>query len=119
MKFVISHSVTVKSVFCHSFSSDLSQLVRFQDVLEIGIQSSYDPINPIPFSIDIDDPNYEKSWSDGMIMFHTPNARHPVNSEAFSDISHIIYSKTKRFYGFHQPYDVLGSITLVLTEKSE
>jgi hypothetical protein len=84
-----------------------------------SIQSSCDPINPIPFSKDIDDPDYEESWSDGLIMFHNPNARHPVNPEAFSDISHIFYSETEGFHGFHQPYDVLGSITLVLTEKSE
>lgn len=74
-----------------------------------------DAIHPIPFSKDLDDPDYEESWSDGLIMFHNPNARHPVNPNVFSDISHIYYTEEKGFHGFHQPYDVLGSITMVMT----
>lgn len=76
-------------------------------------------IHPIPFSKDLDDPDYEESWSDGLIMFHNPNAKHPVDPDAFSDISHIFYSKDEGFYGYHQPYDVLGSITVVVTEAKE
>lgn len=78
-----------------------------------------DAIYPIPFSKDLDDPDYEESWSDGLIMFHNPNAKHPVDVEAFADISHIFYSEEAGFYGFHQPYDVMGSITLVVTGVSE
>lgn len=78
-----------------------------------------DAIYPIPFSKDLDDPDYEESWSDGLIMYHNPNAKNPVNPEAFSDISHIFYSEEDGFHGFHQPYDVLGSITIVITEKQE
>lgn len=73
-------------------------------------------IHPIPFSKDLDDPDYEESWSDGLIMFHNPNAKHPVDPNAFPDISHIFHSEDDGFYGYHQPYDVLGSITLVVTE---
>lgn len=76
-------------------------------------------IHPIPFSKDVDDQYYEESWSDGLIMFHNPNAKHPVDPNAFSDISHIFYSKDEGFHGHHQPYDVLGSITLVITESKE
>lgn len=78
-----------------------------------------DAIHPIPFSKDLDDPDYEESWSDGLVMFHNPNAKHPVNVEAFSDISHIFYSDEEGFHGFHQPYDVLGSITMIITETPE
>ncbi|UYG09313.1 hypothetical protein [Halomonas sp. M4R1S46] len=78
-----------------------------------------DAIHPILFSKDLDDPDYEESWSDGLIMFHNPNARHPVDPNAFSDISHIFYSEEKGFHGFHQPYDVLGSITMVVTAAEE
>jgi len=76
-------------------------------------------IHPIPFSKDLDDPDYEESWSDGLIMFHNPKAKYPVDPDAFSDISHIFYSEEKGFYGFHQPYDVLGSLTLVLTQANQ
>ncbi len=83
----------------------------------------YDPdpdaVHPIHFTQDLDDPDYEESWSDGLIMFHNPNAKHPVDPQSFSDISHIFYSEEEGFHGFHQPYDVLGSITLVVTEAKK
>ena len=71
-------------------------------------------IYPIPFSKDVDDEDYEESWSDGLIMFHNPNAKYPVDPVAFNDISHIMYSEDEGFTGYHQPYDVLGSMTLVV-----
>ncbi|MEZ9010268.1 hypothetical protein [Vibrio sp. 10N.247.311.59] len=52
-------------------------------------------------------------------MFHNPNAIHKVNPDAFSDISHIFYSEEEGVTGFHQPYDVLNSITVVVTTKPE
>ncbi len=72
-------------------------------------------IYPIPFAKDLDDPDYEESWSDGLIMFHNPKATIPLDPEIFPDISHIFYSEQDGFTGFHQPYDVLGSITVVVT----
>jgi hypothetical protein len=78
-----------------------------------------DAIYPIPFAKDLDDPDYEESWSDGLIVFHNPNAVVPLNPEVFSDISHIFYSEKDGFTGYHQPYDVLGSITIVVTTKEE
>lgn len=94
-----------------------------EDVKMIRSGFLYNPdpyaMHPIPFTKDLDDPDYEESWSDGLIMFHNPNARHPVDPNAFSDISHIFYTEEKGFYGFHQPYDVLGSITMVLTTAEE
>lgn len=77
-----------------------------------------DAIYPISFSKDVDDPDYEESWSDGLIMFHNPNAKKPVNPNAFKDISHIFYSEKDGFTGYHQPYDVLGSITIVVSEEN-
>jgi len=73
-----------------------------------------DAVYPIPFAKDLDDPDYEESWSDGLIMFHNPRAINPVDPEIFPDISHIFYSEADGFTGFHQPYDVLGSITIVV-----
>jgi hypothetical protein len=73
-------------------------------------------VHPIPFAKDLDDDDYEESWSDGLIMFHNPNAKHPVNPDYFDDISHISYIDGE-FAGMHQPYDVLGSITLVVSPK--
>lgn len=74
--------------------------------------------HPIPFTKNVDDPDYEESWSDGLIMFHNPNAINKVNPEAFSDISHVFYSEDEGFTGFHQPYDELNSMTLVIRNQS-
>lgn len=93
------------------------------DVKMIRYGYLYNPepnaIYPISFSKDVDDPDYEESWSDGLVMFHNPRAIYPVDPNDFADISHIFYSEKDGFSGFHQPYDVLGSMTLVLTPMPE
>jgi hypothetical protein len=78
-----------------------------------------DAIHPIPFAKDLDDRDYEESWSDGLIIFHNPNAVVPLNPELFPDISHVFYTEKDGFTGYHQPYDVLGSMTIVITTKKE
>lgn len=90
-------------------------------MIRSGFMYNPDPaaMQPIWFSKDLDDPDYEESWSDGLIMFHNPRAAHPVNPEMFGDISHIWFSDKDGFYGNHQPYDVLGSITTVIATDHE
>ena len=44
---------------------------------------------PVPFIIDVDDINYEETWADSLVMFHNPRALHPVDPQAFPDISHV------------------------------
>lgn len=73
-------------------------------------------LEPIPFSKDLDDEDYEESWSDGLIMFHNPNAALPIDPNDFPDISHISFVEGE-FVGIHQPYDVLGSITIVVNAR--
>ena len=71
----------------------------------------------IPFTKNVDDADYAESWSDGLIMFHNPYAKIPVNPDLFHDISHVMYSDEHGFTGYHQPYDVLGSVTIVVEPK--
>jgi hypothetical protein len=81
----------------------------------IRVGYRYDPLSyeAIPFRCDVDSPEYEESWSDSLIMYHNPNAKHPIDINIFSDISHIMYDEDKQdFVGRCQPYDVLSSITL-------
>jgi len=89
-----------------------------EDIEMIRVGYLYNPepnaLRPIPFSKNVDDSDYEESWSDGLIMFHNPNAKLPVNPDAFKDISHIFYSEEDGFTGIQQPYDVLGSMTFVI-----
>lgn len=75
-------------------------------------------LEPIQFSIDVDSPEYEESWSDSLIMYHNPNALHPVDPEWFGTISHEWVDKdTGEFMGYHRPYDVLSSVTLTLSSE--
>jgi hypothetical protein len=83
-----------------------------------GLLFDPDPksLHPIPFSADVDSPDYEESWSDSIVMFHNPNARIRVNPSCFGDISHTWFDVEKQeFLGYHQPYDVLHSITFTIS----
>lgn len=76
-------------------------------------------LDPTPFAKHLDDRDYEESWSDGLVMLHNPYALRPANPEVFADISHIYYSDQDGFDGYHQPYDVLGSVTMVISSAAE
>jgi hypothetical protein len=76
----------------------------------------YDP-NPnatdaIHFMSDIDDPTYEESWADTLMMYHNPYAKFPLDPNVFGDISHVFYyPEEKSFSYFTKPFDVLSSVT--------
>jgi len=75
-----------------------------------------DAIKPLEFAINVDDPRYEESWADSIVMYHNPNALHPVDHEWFPNITHLWRDlETGEFRGIQQPYDVLSSVTVVLS----
>lgn len=77
-----------------------------------------DALEPIQFSADVDSPEYEESWSDSLMMFHNPNALHPIDPNWFGTISHTWVDKESgEFVGYHQPYDVLSSVTMTLSSN--
>ncbi|WP_217525177.1 hypothetical protein [Vibrio metschnikovii] len=69
----------------------------------------------IPFHEDVDSPEYTESWSESLIMYHNPNALHPVEPSDFPDISHILKCDEDGDEGYFQPYDVLSSKSFVLS----
>lgn len=83
--------------------------------------------NPDPYAdkpsitmANIDDPDYEESWADGLILFHNPDALVPVDPALFPDISHMFFDKEKKqFYGQFQPSHIFASITQVLIPVPE
>lgn len=76
--------------------------------------------DPIPFTVDVDSPDYEESWSDSLIMYHNPDALCPVDCRGFQDISHASFDSEKGlFTGHFQPYDVLMSITLTIASNGK
>lgn len=55
-----------------------------------GFMVSHDPnaTEPIPFSLDVNSPNYSETWSEGLELYHNPNALHPLNPQLLPDIAH-------------------------------
>jgi hypothetical protein len=49
-------------------------------------------------------------------MFHNHSALYPINPEWFGTISHTWVDKESgKFIGSYQPYDVLSSVTMVVS----
>lgn len=85
-----------------------------------GMKANPNPnaLDPVPFAIDIDDPDYEEAWADCLVMFHNPNALHPVDPRAFPDISHVeIDPDTGEYSGILSPNEIYTSVTFTLVAK--
>lgn len=84
-----------------------------------GVLYNPDPnaFMPIPFSMDVDSPEYEESWSDSIVIYHNSKAINPIDPEVFRDISQFWYDDQKGLIGTLQPFDVLTSITLTIQPK--
>ena len=74
---------------------------------------------PIPFSMDVDSPDYEESWSDSMIIYHNSNAINPINPDIFKDISQMWYGEENGYMGMLTDFDVMSSITFTLCSMKD
>ncbi|MBT9241055.1 hypothetical protein [Vibrio splendidus] len=88
-------------------------------ILRTGMRFNPDPkaLVGIPFHEDVDSPTYEESWSESLVMYHNPNALHPVDPNDFPDISHIFKCDETGEEGYFQPYDVLNSHSVVISSE--
>lgn len=87
-------------------------------LLRSGVMFNPDPnaLRPLPFTKDMDDDDYEETWSDSIVMFHNPRAKVPVDPAAFPNITHLwVDEATGQCSGIQQPYDVLSSVTFVVS----
>lgn len=83
----------------------------------IRIGEQFDP-NPnalrgIPFSIDVEHPDYEENWGDEVQIFHNPRASRPIPPAAFPDAVHFFY-ENGRLSTIDRGGRVLSSVTLVI-----
>lgn len=69
-----------------------------------------------PFSIDVTDSSYEEFWGDELQVFHNPNAKRPLNWEAFPDAVQF-GSVDGEMISRDRPGRVLSSATIVLHKK--
>lgn len=86
-------------------------------MVRMGVRLHQDPnsLEPEPFTIDVDDPSYEESWSESVVMYHNPNALYPVDINCFSTINHMWLDKESGdLVGIQREGDILNSITNVI-----
>lgn len=43
----------------------------------------------VPFSLDVENPDYDEHWADELILYHNPRALHPVDDTLFPGITHV------------------------------
>lgn len=92
-------------------------------MIRVGTALNPDPnaAEPLRFVHDLDDPDYDESWSEGLDVFHNPNARIPLKAEHFPTASHHYLQpdgqvRTTRLVEVFHP---LGSVTQVLIPNDE
>ena len=69
-----------------------------------------DAVDPIPFEIDIEDPDYEEKWSDEIEIYHNPLALEPLDHDLFPTATHFFLQDNELVW--HGPERrVLFSIT--------
>jgi hypothetical protein len=71
---------------------------------------------PKPFSLDVSDPNYSETWTQGITVFHNPNALNPLEDSFFENATHSFYRNGKQvsiMAEFH-PYN---SQTTIITPQ--
>jgi hypothetical protein len=83
-----------------------------------GFRHDMDPNASVPkaFSFDVNDPSYTETWTQGINVFHNPNALHPLDTSFFTDATHSFYEDGKQvsyMADFH-PYN---SQTTIVTPQ--
>jgi hypothetical protein len=83
--------------------------------LRVGFMYDPDPnaLVPIPFKVDVSDPQYDEYWDDEIQIFHNPRALRPLAEEAFPDATHYRL-KDGQLSVNTRGGTVLGSTTLIL-----
>lgn len=70
---------------------------------------------PKEFTECVHDPHYTETWSEGLSLFHNPQALHPVEPEMFPNIAHHFFD-SDRMRSFTPSFHPFGSKTYILVE---
>ncbi len=65
---------------------------------------------PKEFEIDVGSSEHSETWSEGLSIFHNPNAIHPVNPGLFTDIAHHFF-ENGQFVSYLPSFHPFGSVT--------
>ncbi len=91
-------------------------------MMRFGMKLHPDPgsLVPLKFTVDVDDPDYEEDWSESLIMYHNPNALHPVDIDCFNTINHLwIDRESGELVGIQRDGDILSSMTHVIVPTKD
>lgn len=78
-----------------------------------GTVVDHDPDARFPkmFKVIVNAPGYEESWTEGVSVYHNPNALHPLDPGLFPDAAHHFQEPDGRLRSFTPDFYPLGSVT--------
>lgn len=81
-----------------------------------GTAVDHDPnaTEPLQFTFDVADPQYQETWSEGLDVFHNPNALVPLQPEHFSLAAHHFLQPDGQVKTTTPPWHPLASVTQII-----
>jgi hypothetical protein len=73
----------------------------------------FDSVIPSKFEVQVHAPGYAESWSEGVSVYHNPNAKEPLPPEAMPGVAHH-FSKEGRIVAQKPKFHTFGSITMIV-----
>jgi hypothetical protein len=95
-----------------NFGSDDVQMIRVGDLWNPDPKAT----RPTPFKVMVDPKNYCESWSEGIRIFHNPNALHPIPVELFPHCSHH-WEEDGKLIDYLPKHFIFNSFTQILVPE--
>jgi hypothetical protein len=88
-------------------------------MIRIGTAFNHDPnaVEPLKFKQSVNDPNYRETWTEGLDIYHNPNALHPIPLELLPGAVHHQLQTSGQMLSTGPDWQPLGSITLISLQK--
>ncbi len=98
----------------------MGKLAGFGDptvkMLRVGKRYDHDKnkLEPADFALEIDPKSYSETWSEGVSIFHNPNAKAPLDIDLFPEVAHH-YFREGRLVSYLPDFFPMASITHILS----
>lgn len=89
-------------------------------VTMIRFGQRFDPARdmaPTEFHSKVDATSYAESWSEGIWLFHNPNAKHPVEPTLFPDAAHVVWEDEKYAFSYPDNFPVWSKTVVISSEE--
>lgn len=93
----------------NEFAPEGSEMIR------TGLRINHDvnAISPQSFSLEVGSPSYHEQWSEGLEVYHNPNALHPLSRNVFQEAANHYLLADGKIKTYLPEFHPLGSITKV------